>query len=142
MDLVEQSKEFLETAENQYLEGLAKRVQRFIPKGLEEFVPEQERYDLIWCQWVLGHLSDEELVAFLKRCVAGLKPGTGLIGIKENTTRHDDVDFDLEDSSMTRTDAIFKGIFEKAGLTLLKEGLQQGFPASLYPVRMLSYNCN
>ena len=30
-----------------------------------------------------GHLTDADFVAFLKRCVAALKPG-GLLGMKEN----------------------------------------------------------
>ena len=26
----------------------------------QDFTPEEGRYDLIWCQWVLGHLTDGE----------------------------------------------------------------------------------
>ena len=36
--------------------------------GLQNFTPSQEAYDVIWIQWVLGHLTDDDLVAFLKRC--------------------------------------------------------------------------
>jgi hypothetical protein len=36
--------------------------------GLQDFSPEPKTYDLIWCQWVLGHLTDEDLIDFLKSC--------------------------------------------------------------------------
>ena len=32
------------------------------------------RYDVIWAQWVLLYLTDEDLVAFLQRCKKGLRP--------------------------------------------------------------------
>ena len=40
---------------------------------LEEFVPEEGRYDAVF-QWCVGHLHDEEFVSFFRRCAAGLKP--------------------------------------------------------------------
>ena len=36
--------------------------------GLQKFKPEEHVYDIIWIQWVIGHLTDEDLIAFLKRC--------------------------------------------------------------------------
>ena len=33
----------------------------FILKLLQDFTPEEGKYDLIWCQWVLGHLTDGEM---------------------------------------------------------------------------------
>lgn len=34
-------------------------------------------YDVVWIQWCLQHLSDAEMVAFLTRCKAALKPDRG-----------------------------------------------------------------
>jgi protein N-terminal methyltransferase len=51
-------------------------------------------------QWVIGHLTDEDFVAFLNRCTRALRPG-GLIVVKENISRKGFV-FDTEDSSVTR----------------------------------------
>ena len=65
-------------------------------------------FDVIWCQWCLGHLSDVDLVAFLKRCYDSLnKHPQSLIMVKENICPdHRDgspqVVFDDEDSSLTR----------------------------------------
>lgn len=60
VDLVEQNAQYLETAR---AETLAKEVKegravQFIPQGLQAFQPEKDRYDVIWCQWVLSHLTD------------------------------------------------------------------------------------
>ena len=43
-------------------------------------------YDVIWVQWVVGHLTDDDFVAFFQRCRKGLKPD-GVIVLKENTCK-------------------------------------------------------
>lgn len=51
-------------------------------------------YDVIWCQWCLGHLTDGDLVKFLEQARAALREpedpnyprGAGVIVVKENTT--------------------------------------------------------
>lgn len=71
--------------------------------GLEEWQPVAgQEYDLVWTQWCLGHLTDEQLVRFLTLCKTVLTPATGLIVVKENlSTSATDV-FDSTDSSVTR----------------------------------------
>jgi protein N-terminal methyltransferase len=66
VDMVEQNKIFLEKARD-YLKS-NKRVDNLYCCGLQNFVPEAGQYDVIWCQWVLGHLTDDHLVGFFKRC--------------------------------------------------------------------------
>lgn len=81
---------------------------------------EEVGYDVIWCQWCLGHLSDTDLVSFFQRARAALRnrsSNTGstktyysnnsVIVVKENTCREEDpgeprVVFDETDSSLTR----------------------------------------
>ncbi|UNI19626.1 Protein N-terminal methyltransferase [Purpureocillium takamizusanense] len=109
--------------------------------GLEEWRPNDgAEYDLIWTQWCLGHLTDEQMVEYLKLCKTVLKPGSGVIVIKENLSTTDVDVFDDEDSSVTRQDATFRHIFEEAGLKLVRTDLQRGFPemppVTLLPVRM------
>ena len=36
--------------------------------------PEAGRYDVIWIQWAIGHLTDEDFVRFFADCEKGLKP--------------------------------------------------------------------
>lgn len=103
--------------------------------GLESWEPE-ERYDVIWNQWCLGHLTDRQLVAYLERCKKAVT-ADGWIVIKENVSTNvneEDV-FDDTDSSITRTNEKFKQLFEEAGVRCMKTELQRGFPKGLYPVR-------
>ncbi|ORX89416.1 hypothetical protein K493DRAFT_318692 [Basidiobolus meristosporus CBS 931.73] len=138
VDLVEQTAKFLEQAQEEYLlnEKEAGRIGEFICQGLQDFTPEEESYDLIWSQWVLGHLTDDDLVAFFERCKRGLKP-RGLIGVKENIAVSGYI-VDEEDSSVTRSEDILKGIFKKAGLRIIKEQTQMGFPSGLFTVKMFA----
>ncbi|KAI0082638.1 DUF858-domain-containing protein [Panus rudis PR-1116 ss-1] len=100
------------------------------------------KFDVIWCQWCLGHLSDEDLVAFFKRCKLALRePMRSVIVVKENLCRDAEdggprTSFDESDSSLTRSDMAWKKAFADAGLTLLHEQLQLGFPPGLYDVKM------
>jgi len=137
VDLVEQESKFLLQAQDEYLkeEVAQNRVGGFIAQGLQTFTPEPGRYDAIWCQWVLSHLTDRDLVAFLKRCRKGLAPN-GMIFVKENTSTSDQAEFDPVDSSATRSDALFKKLFKKAGLRLVRQQQQTGFPPRIFPVEM------
>ncbi|KAI8360787.1 alpha-N-methyltransferase NTM1 [Blakeslea trispora] len=136
VDLVEQAPSFVEQAKSSYLKQEIEKGQigQILCQGLQDFQPEQGKYDLIWCQWVLGHLTDDHLVAFFKRCTQGLKPN-GLIGVKENTASKEAL-FDEEDSSITRPNEELKRLFNEAGLEVVKEEVQKGFPQGLFPVRM------
>lgn len=116
----------------------------------------KEKYDLIWNQWCLGHLTDSQLTAYLRRCVHILTPGPdpesdsncngageargGWIVVKENmSTDPSGADiYDELDSSVTRTDDKFRRLFAEAGLEVVRSELQTGFPKGLglYPVRM------
>ena len=72
--------------------------------GLEDWTPGEPgnlKYDLIWNQWCLGHLTDAQLVMYMEKCAKALNEG-GLIVVKENlSTAGEDV-FDELDSSVTR----------------------------------------
>ncbi|ODQ67981.1 hypothetical protein NADFUDRAFT_81089 [Nadsonia fulvescens var. elongata DSM 6958] len=112
----------------------AGKVVDIYPIGMQDFVPEEGKYWVIWCQWCVGHLNDENLIKFFQRCIAGLQPG-GTIIVKENNTYNDD-DFDPTDSSVTRSDEKFRTLFKQAGLELILTDLQRGLPKELYPVRI------
>ncbi|KAG3119813.1 hypothetical protein PI124_g2220 [Phytophthora idaei] len=138
VDLVEQSPRLLRGVP-QYLgadETLRARVRDLYCMGLQDFEPAPASYDLIWMQWVLVHLTDLDLVRYLKRCKKALTPN-GFIVIKENVFQTSEpYDLDREDSSITRSAVYYKSIFQQAGLTLLAERRQRHFPEELYPVKM------
>jgi len=58
-----------------------------------------------------------------------------IIIVKENISR-DGFILDREDTSITRSDLQYRQIFHRAGLKLVAEKLQSGFPKQLFPVRM------
>ncbi|KAJ1824981.1 hypothetical protein LPJ56_002766 [Coemansia sp. RSA 2599] len=136
VDLVEQNSMFLETAASSYLkeEKEAGKVGGMFPVGLQQFTPVNGRYDVIWCQWVLSHLTDEDLVAFLGRCTEGLAP-QGLICVKENVASRGYI-VDSEDSSVTRASSVFEEIFRAAGMSVVAKAVQTDFPNGLFEVNM------
>ena len=133
VDIVEQCKKYTD-ASWKYVGK--EHIREVLTLGLQDFKPKPNTYDLIWIQWVIGHLPDDPLVAFLRRCVAALKPG-GLLGMKENNCKAvRKTVYDEEDSSITRSDEEFRRLFTQAGLTVAHDALQSGFPAGMYEIRM------
>jgi len=55
--------------------------------------------------------------------------------LKENVLRRDGpAVVDKMDSSVTRSDAHVRRLFQAAGLDIVAEELQKGMPADLYPI--------
>lgn len=77
-------------------------------------------------------------MAFLQRAKSKLSPN-GWIGMKENVA-HPSCDYvmDDEDSSVTRSEAVFTQLIERAGLGLIQTEAQHGWPSDLFGVKMSS----
>lgn len=136
VDLVEPVKPFVDQMQTELKELIQEnKIGQIYDVGMQEWTAEDSKYWLIWCQWCIGHLPDDELVAFFQRCIKGLQPN-GTIIVKENNTPTNNDDFDPEDSSVTRCDNKLKHIFERSGLKLIATDRQKGLPQELYPVRM------
>lgn len=138
VDVVEPVKKFtdelvasLETEEDK------ERIGEVVNLGLQDWAPEPGAYDLIWNQWCLGHLTDSQLVAYLRRCKEGLvKEHESWVVVKENLAGGKVDIYDEVDSSVTRTDEKFRKLFKEARLRIVSEDLQRGFPKELFAVRM------
>lgn len=103
--------------------------------ALQDWHPSAKSYDLIWNQWCLGQLTDLQLVAYLGRCARGVS-SNGWIVVKENLSTHSkgaDL-FDDVDSSVTRSEANLRRLFQEAGLEVVAQEVQRGLPKVLYPV--------
>lgn len=135
VDLVDVTEEFLEQAKTYLAEG-GERVGKYHCCGLQDFVPESGRYDVIWIQWVIGHLTDDHLVDFLQRCQKSLRPN-GLIVIKDNVSYEGVVPDDV-DSSVCRDLDIVHGLVSRAGLSIVHEEQQMDFPKEIYQVHTLA----
>jgi protein N-terminal methyltransferase len=140
VDLVEPVRHFIDKAEALLGAGAPARadghvVKNFFAVPLEGFEPEPERYDAVWIQWCVGHLTDDDFVSFFKRCASGLKKD-GLIFVKENNAK-DGFVLDTEDSSLTRSHKYFMHLFEdRLGWEVVKHRMQKDFPQELFKVRM------
>ncbi|XP_034698373.1 alpha N-terminal protein methyltransferase 1 isoform X2 [Vitis riparia] len=139
VDLVEPASHFLEAARETLASGKLMfsdmhKAANFYCVPLQDFTPETGRYDVIWIQWCIGQLADDDFISFFKRAKAGLKPG-GFFVLKENIARSGFV-LDKEDRSITRSDLYFKELFGQCGLHLYKSKDQKGFPGELFPVKM------
>ncbi|KAL6463578.1 hypothetical protein MHYP_G00279690 [Metynnis hypsauchen] len=135
VDLVDVTHEFLDKARS-YLGEEGKRVENYFCCGLQDFQPQPERYDVIWIQWVIGHLTDDHLVEFLRRCRGTLRP-EGLIVIKDNVA-YEGVALDEVDSSVCRDLQILHRLVASAGLVIVHEEQQQNFPEEIYQVHTLA----
>lgn len=100
--------------------------------GLEEWQPgEDVQYDLVWTQWCVGHLTDEQLVQYLERCKAVLEPESGVIVIKENISTNGVDIFDDVDSAVTRLVEAYTG---QCDIPLPN---RDGLPCSLTDARLI-----
>ncbi len=111
---------------------------RFFASGLQDFEPTENSYDIIWIQWVIGYLTDDDLISFLKRCSTALRIG-GVIVIKDNTCEGEAFTVDREDASCTRSYPYILAVAELAGLRKVYERLQEDFPPGLFPVPIMAF---
>ncbi|XP_062938276.1 N-terminal Xaa-Pro-Lys N-methyltransferase 1 isoform X3 [Cynocephalus volans] len=131
VDMVDMTEDFLVKAKT-YLGEEGKRVRNYYCCGLQDFSPEPDSYDVIWIQWVIGHLTDQHLAEFLRRCKGGLRPN-GIIVIKDNMAQ-EGVILDDVDSSVCRDLEVVRRIIRSAGLSLLAEERQENLPDEIYHV--------
>lgn len=109
--------------------------------GLQDFKDSGTRYDVIWIQWVLGHLTDEDLLAFFIR-ISQMLNKNGMIIVKENFTKDNQTITDEVDSSVTRPVSKFKKMMKEADLKIIRDTQQTNFPKYLFPVYMIAMKAN
>lgn len=138
-EIVEQDASFTKKAREYCTEGNEHngRLGEIYTMGLQEFTPTTAKYDVIWCQWVLGHLTESDLFNFFRRMRVGLT-SNGYLILKENVTSSSVVEEDKQDSSVTRPLKTYETIIKDAGFRIVKTWRQQSFPKGLYPVYMLA----
>lgn len=132
VDLVEQDEKFLNTAQTFIGDDNKAKLGTLYKEGLQNFKP-TSMYDVIWCQWVLGHIKDYDLVDFFERCRLSLTKN-GVIVVKENIATGAEIEYDDADSSVTRPYALMQKIFDEAKLKIVLTEVQKGFPKEIYPV--------
>jgi len=138
VDMLEPCQKFLDASAEYIGEPAAARIGRRFCVGMEDWQPEPARqYAVVWVQWCVIYLTDEDFVGFLRKA-AGALAERGWIVVKDNVAPSDGFVVDKEDSSITRTVPHMRKIFADSGLVLDKEVLQKGFPKNLFSVKMFA----
>ncbi|VDK42102.1 unnamed protein product [Taenia asiatica] len=147
VDMVEMTEKFLDASTAYIGPPDADRVGNRFCCTLQDFTPQKGHYDIIWVQWVIGHLTLPATVEFLHRCAAGLRPCNcaaastataavrrSVIVLKDNVYSGAKSDFDEVDSSFMRTHDELLEVFRKAKLRVLLDERQTNMPSYICPV--------
>lgn len=68
VDILEQNPLFLEEAKSYIGPEFAHKIREYFPVAVQNFQPEENKYDVIWAQWIMEYLTDEHVIHFLKVC--------------------------------------------------------------------------
>ena len=124
VQLVEVSEQLLAEARSKLAADAARC--EFVQASLRDFSPPVGSYDIVWAQWVLGHLTDRDVASLLTCCRAALRPG-GAVIVKDNTAPPKDCDqgggrylLDEENAAVIRTYTHIRALAKIAGLKLSK----------------------
>jgi len=128
-DLVEQDEKFVQHSKSAL--GTNHKVKNFYQSSLQDF-NFSNSYNVIWIQWIVENISDDDLITFLVKCGSALE-NDGYIIIKENVVKKG-TKFWQEDYSKIRSEAVFKKIFKSAGLKLYKHFPHPNWPSDLINV--------
>ena len=80
IDLFEKDKVFLEKCKTKFIGN--DKIKNIYHSSLENF-EFKKKYDLIWIQWCLENLEDDDLHPFLKKCYENINDD-GIVIVKEN----------------------------------------------------------
>mmetsp|Transcript_2185 Transcript_2185/g.2961 ORF Transcript_2185/g.2961 Transcript_2185/m.2961 type:complete len:243 (+) Transcript_2185:226-954(+) len=102
---------------------------------------DRQPIDLIWIQWTLQYLTDADVVECLKKLVLHLRPGVGVLVVKENrphgTAREDRFQMDTpagnERYDITRPDAHHRLLFQQANLRV--DCAEKGVETNTYALK-------
>uniref|UniRef100_A0A8D8YCM0 Alpha N-terminal protein methyltransferase 1 n=2 Tax=Cacopsylla melanoneura TaxID=428564 RepID=A0A8D8YCM0_9HEMI len=141
VDLLEQSTTFIEQAKESLKD--CPNVDRWYNVGLQDFKPEDfsVKYDVIWIQWVLMFVLDEDIIKFINVCKQILTEN-GVIVVKDNVASGIKNEFDEEDSSVVRSLSHYCLLFSKANLKCIKSEKVNGLPKPLFKVYMFALKPN
>lgn len=133
VDLLEQEPKFINAAKQSIGENNAK-LGSIYHDGIQRFkFDKSKKYDIIWCQWVLSHINDKDIVGFFNRCRSAIKDN-GVVVVKENINSVNETVFDEDDSSITRPVGHMIQLFKDASFEVVLTEVQAGFPKDIYSV--------
>ena len=130
VDLLEPAPHLIQKARDNLMSEGSKC--EFYETGMENF-QFKHKYDSIWIQWVIGHLTDPDLVAFLTRCRENLSVPSGVIVLKDNVNP-EGFYYDTRDNSIARSSRHLEHLLGLAGLEVCHKARYEDFPLICLPV--------
>ena len=150
IDLFEKNKLFIEKCKIKFSGN--DKIKNIYNSSLENF-EFKKKYDLIWIQWCLENLEDEDLIPFLKKCYENINDN-GIIIVKENlyNINEDDPEENEDnnknkkkennyeykysnlDYSKQRPDAFYINLFLECKFKIKLHFLNPNWPESLMPL--------
>ena len=129
-DILEPSRNLMEAAQVNLKDN--ERVGEYYEVGMQDMTFEH-KYDIIWIQWVIGHLTDGDLKIFLEKCKGALTDD-GVIVVKDNAVDNCSFYLDKTDFSIARSMEYFEKLFNKAGYVIVYSERFKDFPTECMPV--------
>ena len=137
IDLVEKDKKFIDKCKIKFSSN--DKIKNIYMSPLENFKFEK-KYDLIWVQWCLENLEDEDLDPFLNKCYNNLKD-EGIIIVKENLynfeegkNEKNEFTYSDLDFSKQRPDAFYINLFLKNKFKIKLHFLNPNWPEDMLPL--------
>ena len=146
IDLVEKEKKFIEKCKIKFSGN--NKIKNIYMSPLESFKFER-KYDLIWIQWCLENLEDEDLIPFLNKCYDNLND-EGIIIVKENLYNLDEEEkkdkkdkkevdkseftYSDLDYSKQRPDSFYINLFIKNKFKIKLHFLNPNWPEDMMPL--------
>ena len=144
IDLVEKDKKFIEKCKVKFSGN--NKIKNIYSSPLESFKFEK-KYDLIWIQWCLENLEDEDLEPFINKCYNHLNED-GIIIVKENLYNLEEKENDKGekegevneftysdlDFSKQRPDAFYINFFLKNKFKIKLHFLNPNWPEDMMPL--------
>ena len=139
IDLFEKDEKFVNKTKEIFKYN--KKVKNIFCCGIENF-EFKRKYDLIWIQWTLENLEDNDLIPFLNKCKNNLNDN-GIIVIKENYYYEDNnnnnehnkkFEYSKEDFSKQRLDIFYINLFINNGFKIIHHFINPNWPEKIMPL--------
>ncbi len=129
IDLFDQEQKFINQAKINFINN--SKISEIKQCSIQDF-EFTKKYDLIWLQWNLENLEDDDLIRFLKKCKNNLNEN-GLIIVKENICP-DQNDYIFGKDYKIRSKKALRNFFEICNLKIVKESQAEKWPQDLFQV--------
>ena len=136
--LMEQDQKFVDKSKETL--GNNPKIKNITCCSLQTYDFNNIKYDLIWIQWCLENIEDEDLNNFMDKCYEHLNDN-GVIVVKENyyfpekeEKEKKDYIYSEEDLSKQRKDIFYINLFVKHHFKIIKHFVNPNWPSSIMPL--------